>query len=121
MMSFRSYSSLLRILFISQITLLVGCGKVFYTTQLSEQQKASICASSVSWDRQECLLEANEQMEWCKEQIGQEDDCWNTLLGDYSRFRHELQVTDHDYFEILKDPVKVRPLVEQLRSNHPSI
>ncbi|MEY2696059.1 MAG: hypothetical protein RL333_197 [Pseudomonadota bacterium] len=96
-----------------------GCAKSFYKTELSTEQKAAICGYSVPWDRQECLDDANQQIEWCKEALGQEDDCWNTLLGDYSRYRAGAHVTDSQYFEILHDPVKIRPVLQRLKSLHP--
>ncbi|MEN9682034.1 MAG: hypothetical protein RLZZ627_1927 [Pseudomonadota bacterium] len=100
---------------------LSGCGKSFYKTQLTAEQKNQICDYSVPWDRQECLAQADEQIEWCKEALGQEDDCWNTLLGDYSRYRKDLLVTDAQYFEILHDPVKISPLLEKIKRKHPRL
>ena len=96
-----------------------GCAKSLYKTELSTDQKAAICGYSVPWDRQECLDDANQQIEWCKEALGQEDDCWNTLLGDYSRYREETHVSDSQYFEILRDPLKIRPVLQRLKSLHP--
>ena len=96
-----------------------GCAKSFYKTELSAEQKSSICSYSVPWDRQECLDQANQQIEWCKEALGQEDDCWNTLLGDYSRYRKDTPVTDAQYFEILHDPGKISPILQRLKHLHP--
>lgn len=76
-------SRLFRVLFrlgvLSTWILVIGCAKTFYSTELSSEQKALICGYNVPWDRQECLDQANQQIEWCKEALGQEDDCWNTL------------------------------------------
>lgn len=96
-----------------------GCGKSLYKTQLTAEQKLLICDYSVPWDRQECLTQADQQIEWCKEALGQEDDCWNTLLGDYSRYRKELVVSDAQYFEILHHPEKVSPLLQKIKRQHP--
>jgi len=96
-----------------------GCGTSFYKTQLTAEQKRLICDYNVPWDRQECLLQADQQIEWCKEALGQEDDCWNTLLGDYSRYRKDSPITDAQYFEVLHDPVKVSPILQKLKSLHP--
>ena len=99
--------------------ILNGCGTSFYKTQLTAEQKRLICDYNVPWDRQECLVQADQQIEWCKEALGQEDDCWNTLLGDYSRYRRDSPVTDAQYFEILHDPEKVAPLLQKLKRQHP--
>ncbi|MEY4684435.1 MAG: hypothetical protein RLZ25_894 [Pseudomonadota bacterium] len=117
-------SRLFRVLFrlgvLSTWILVIGCAKTFYSTELSSEQKALICGYNVPWDRQECLDQANQQIEWCKEALGQEDDCWNTLLGDYSRYRKESQVSDTQYFEILHDPGKIGPVLQKLKRLHPN-
>lgn len=96
-----------------------GCAKSFFRTELSAEQKSLICSYSVPWDREECLSQADQQIEWCKEALGQEDDCWNTLLGDYSRYRKEFPTTDDQYFAILHDPVKIGPMLQRLKLLHP--
>lgn len=95
-----------------------GCATTFYKTELNAEQKAVLCDYSVPWDRQECLDQANQQLEWCKEALGQEDDCWNTLLGDYARYRQSYNVSDSQYFEFLHDPIKIKPLLTKIKSVH---
>ena len=99
--------------------ILNGCGKSFYKTQMTAEQKRLICDYSVPWDRQECLVQADQQNEWCKEALGQEDDCWNTLLGDYSRYRKDFPISDAQYFEILHEPEKISPLLQKIKRQHP--
>jgi hypothetical protein len=110
---------LFTLVFFTFCGLQLGCGKVFYQTRLQPEQQAVICGYSVPWERQECLEEANEQIEWCKEALSQEDDCWNTLLGDASRFRKEYPVNDQTYFQFLKDPVSIKPLLDRIKREHP--
>lgn len=104
---------------LSSWLLLNGCSKSLYKTELTTDQKSLICSYSVPWDRQECLDQANAQIDWCKEALGQEDDCWNTLLGDYSRYRRASPVSDAQYFEILHDPAKISPLLQKLKRLYP--
>lgn len=111
---------ILRLMSIAGMAFGVGCATSFYKTNLSSEQRSLICSYSVPWERQECLDEANEQIEWCKEALGQEDDCWNTLLGEYSRYRKEFPVDDAHYFAILHDPSKIAPLLAELKHRHPS-
>ena len=98
---------------------LIGCAPSLYKTKLQPEERAVICGYSVPWERSECLDEADQQIEWCKEALGQEHDCWNTLLGDYSAYRGAYPVSDSQYFEILHDPIKVRPLLDRMRHDHP--
>ena len=112
------YRHLLPFATLITVALCSGCGASFYKTQLSADQKAVICGYGVPWDREECLEQANQQIEWCKEALGQEDDCWNTLLGDFSRYRRSYRVTDAQYFEYLHDPLTIKPLMAKIKSDH---
>jgi hypothetical protein len=120
-MPINSCTLLFRIILILMVmfSVLVGCAPSLYKTKLQPEERAIICGYSVPWERSECLDEADQQIEWCKEALGQEHDCWNTLLGDYSAYRGAYPVPDSQYFEILHDPTKVKPLLDRIKHDHP--
>lgn len=108
-------------MFVVLVSQVSGCAKSLYKVQLTEEERAVICAYSVPWERDECLDEANEQIAWCEEALNQEHDCWNTLLGDYSRYRSAYPISDNEYFAILHAPAKIKPLLDRMRRDHPRL
>ena len=95
---------------------LPACAPSLYQTHLAPEERAMICGYSEPSERENCLAEADAQIEWCKEALGQEQDCWNTLLGDLAHKIRRHPVSNVDYFAYLHDPLKLRSLISSLRA-----
>lgn len=100
---------------------LSGCAPSFYQTRLTAEDRAIVCNYSEPSERDNCLVEADSQIEWCKEALGQERDCWNTLLGDAAHLHAQYPVKDAEYFSYLHDPQKLKPLIARIRHDHPEL
>lgn len=96
---------------------LAGCAPSLYKTHLTHEQRSVICGYSDLSENEECLRESDQQIEWCKEALGQERDCWNTLLGDLSKEIKHYAISDTDYIAYLHDPLKLRPLIHRIQSD----
>lgn len=116
-MNSRKFVKMVPLTYATMALLLSGCGKSFYKTTLTPEEKSLICGYSDLSEREECLDESDEQIEWCKEALGQEKDCWNTLLGDQAKFVKHYGVTDKAYFSYLHDPLKLRSLINRITSD----